>query len=135
MPRLRRHAPARRTARRPPRLILRGAPRDIIPAARPCPNCGARSSHMSDDPTLDLELPEDAADDLTAAGPDDPATLRRLADGYLEADRPAEAAAVLSRLVDLAPADYEPLEERAWTNLASGAIDAARADMALLLER
>ena len=90
---------------------------------------------MSDDPTLDLELPEDAADDLPAGGAEDPAALRRLADGYLEADQPAEAAAVLSRLVELTPTDPDPLEERAWTNLASGAIDATRADMALLLER
>src|SRR5947209_690031 len=67
--------------------------------------------------------------------PDDPAALRELAEAYLERDQVAEAVAVYTRLVELAPDDPDALEGRAWAQVAGGAPDAARADIARLLDR
>ncbi|HEX6608017.1 MAG TPA: tetratricopeptide repeat protein, partial [Chloroflexia bacterium] len=84
-------------------------------------------------PGEDAEPVEEEVDLATIQ--DDPEALQRLGESYLEADRNAEAIAVYTRLIELKPADPEPLLTRLWAHMNAGDTEATRADAALLRER
>lgn len=80
-------------------------------------------------PNTEESLPDNPA----AVLENDPEALRRLADRYLEVNRPIEAAALYTRLMELRPDDPAPLQERAWAQIAAGLAEDARADVVQLV--
>src|SRR5438270_6719277 len=87
-----------------------GAAKDAAAAEHPA-EAGPAADATAAAPPLDLTDEDDDADSDPALAEltDDPAALSRLAERYLDQDRPVEALAIYTRLVELTPEDPNPL--------------------------